>query len=266
MVSWYCKISGVEIGPMSQDKLVRMARDGRLSPEDLVRNAKKKKWYKAKFVKGLTFQDGEPETLEPKPTEPKPPETEETESGTSGEAVRLLKAFKKKKKGSGDEKSPTPVSIEQRRDDDWRPPPSKVAKPLKRKPLDPKVKVVLAITAAIVVALGLFPPHKVPRGYLSEGKTASAAGRLTQFVFAPPKMKLEVSMRGVGNVDLEELTIDEDGKAYAMVPLPIRWMRLVLECLGAIVVGAGACGLVILRAAEVPELESADARRHHQRV
>jgi hypothetical protein len=273
MVSWYCKIADVELGPMSQDKLVKMARDGRLSPEDLVRNASKKKWYKAKAVKGLTFRSGEPKAPETEARETVTfadsgtgADTKQTQSATSSaEANRLLKAFKKNKES---ETGPTPVSIEQRRDDGWRPPPSKIAKPLKRKRLDPKVKAILAVTAAIVVLLGLFSPHMVPRDYVSEGKTASATGRLTQFVFTPPEIKLEVSMRGVGNMNLGEFTMDDDGKAYAMVMLPINWMRLALEWLGVIVVGAGACGYLMLRAtvAELPELQPAHPRQRPQRV
>jgi hypothetical protein len=266
MVTWYCKIADVEHGPMSQDDLLKMAHEGCLSPEDLVRNASKKKWYKAKAVKGLTFKSGEPEAPKAKETA-SATSTKDSEPATSAEADRLLTTIRKKKE-SDDEKRPNANSVEQRRDDGWRPPPSKLAKPLKRKPLDPIVKVILAVTAAIVVVLALFPPHKVPRDYLSKGKTASATGRLTQFVFTPPVIKREVSMRGVGNTDLKEFTIDEDGKAYAMVMLPINWMRLALEWLGVIVVGAGTCGFLMLRAtvAEFPDLQPAHPPRRSQRA
>jgi len=105
VVSWYYKIDDVEHGPISQDELVKMAEEGRLSPEDLVRNEKKKKWYKAGDVKGLKFpipeEEPDRQLYSPK-TKAKQAPVE-----TSAEAMKLLKGFKK---GGSEENAGKPGS------------------------------------------------------------------------------------------------------------------------------------------------------------
>ncbi|MEO1994193.1 MAG: DUF4339 domain-containing protein, partial [Planctomycetaceae bacterium] len=57
MVQWYYKADGEEHGPVSQGELQALAALGQISPDDLVRNDKKPKWYPARNVKGLVVDD-----------------------------------------------------------------------------------------------------------------------------------------------------------------------------------------------------------------
>ena len=70
MVEWYCQVMGSEVGPLSQEQLVDMARQHRLTPEDLVRR-NNSSWVPAFQVKGLFEAAARPP--KPKP-EPKPTE------------------------------------------------------------------------------------------------------------------------------------------------------------------------------------------------
>jgi serine/threonine protein kinase len=64
--SWYCKVFGEVMGPMSAQKLLEMAQTQKLQPKDLVRRDDSK-WVPAHSVKGL-FQPAEPK----KPAEGRP--------------------------------------------------------------------------------------------------------------------------------------------------------------------------------------------------
>jgi hypothetical protein len=57
MIQWYYKADGEEHGPVSQGELQALAALGQISPDDLVRNDKKPKWYPARAVKGLVVDD-----------------------------------------------------------------------------------------------------------------------------------------------------------------------------------------------------------------
>ena len=50
--SWYCKVFGEVLGPMSSQKLLEMAQTQKLQPKDLVRRDDSK-WVPANMVKGL---------------------------------------------------------------------------------------------------------------------------------------------------------------------------------------------------------------------
>ena len=50
---WYCKISGKAIGPLSSRQLKMLADDGRLQPDNPVRQGNQGKWVPAQRVKGL---------------------------------------------------------------------------------------------------------------------------------------------------------------------------------------------------------------------
>jgi hypothetical protein len=53
---WYCKIMGSEIGPVTSQQLVDMARTGQLQPDHLIRQADANHWSTADKVRGL-FQN-----------------------------------------------------------------------------------------------------------------------------------------------------------------------------------------------------------------
>jgi hypothetical protein len=53
---WYCRIMGDELGPMSPDELLTVARWGRLSRDDVVKNGPNGTWVRAEIVEGL-FED-----------------------------------------------------------------------------------------------------------------------------------------------------------------------------------------------------------------
>ena len=74
-VEWYCQMMGSEVGPLTQDQLVDMVRQHRLTPEDLVRR-NQSSWVPAFEVKGLFEAAAKPA---PTPTpEPQPNEHDET--------------------------------------------------------------------------------------------------------------------------------------------------------------------------------------------
>jgi len=53
-MEWYCVIGGVRYGPMAWEELLRLAREGRLSPTDLVWNSTVgRQWAQAGSVAGL---------------------------------------------------------------------------------------------------------------------------------------------------------------------------------------------------------------------
>lgn len=56
MVVWYCKTPTEELGPLSSAALRGMAADGRLVPEDFVRDGSTEAWQPASRVRGL-FED-----------------------------------------------------------------------------------------------------------------------------------------------------------------------------------------------------------------
>ena len=56
---WFCKIMGDQLGPMSADELVAVARWGRLNRDDVVRKGATGTWVRAELVDGL-FQTPPP--------------------------------------------------------------------------------------------------------------------------------------------------------------------------------------------------------------
>lgn len=56
-VVWFCKISGHQLGPLSSQQLRAMAAEGRLAPEDHVRQGAQGPWLPAAQVKGLFAAD-----------------------------------------------------------------------------------------------------------------------------------------------------------------------------------------------------------------
>jgi len=52
---WYCQFGDNELGPYSSDQMRAMAKDGRLSPDGLVRNGTSGPWRRAEQLQGLTF-------------------------------------------------------------------------------------------------------------------------------------------------------------------------------------------------------------------
>ena len=252
MTSWYYKIDEVEHGPVSQDDLVKMVRLGRLSSDDLVRIETKKKWYKARAVKGLKFPD-EKESHRNDTAKKKPaPDSTPAPSATSVEASSLLKNLKKKGSDQGES-----VEVDSWETQDKASSKAVMSRAVERKPLDRTTKRVLWITAAAVLLLVLFPPHQVP------ADSNLPTGRYTTFLFIPPRMKWDVLKRGVGTVNLDEIK-REGNKVYVLEDLPINWIRLLLfECLGVIVVAGMVFGFLAARkaAAEVPDRKPAHPPR-----
>ncbi len=67
-VVWFCKISGNQLGPLSSQQLRAMVAEGRLAPEDHVRQGAQGPWLPAAQVKGL-FAADEPAAAAPEPRE-----------------------------------------------------------------------------------------------------------------------------------------------------------------------------------------------------
>lgn len=55
MSEWFLKANGRETGPMSSRQLAELARDGEISPVDLVRRSDKSAWVEAGKIQGLRF-------------------------------------------------------------------------------------------------------------------------------------------------------------------------------------------------------------------
>jgi hypothetical protein len=194
MVNWYCRINGEELGPMTQEELVGMARTGRLRPDDLVRNTSKQnaKWYQATKVKGLEFETaaavaGGVSTSQTAERGAAAEGGVKKGSETSIEAARVLKSLSNRKTGrsgsshatathDGDDDE-TPV--------DWN----------SRWPIIKRVTQISAVVLAVGVVL--FAPHKAPEGRF-------APGRNTSFVLSPPQM----TYLSDGNKKVEMLPFD----------------------------------------------------------
>jgi uncharacterized membrane protein len=66
-MDWYCVIGGVRYGPMAWEELLRLAREGRLSPTDLVWNSTLgSQWVQAGNVAGLS-EAGPPVVVQVRP-------------------------------------------------------------------------------------------------------------------------------------------------------------------------------------------------------
>ncbi len=50
---WYCRIMGEERGPMSGQELIAAAREGPLTPNDVVKRSDQGTWVRAELVSGL---------------------------------------------------------------------------------------------------------------------------------------------------------------------------------------------------------------------
>jgi len=260
VVAWYCKIDDVEHGPLSQDDLVRMAGEGRISPDDLVRNEQKKKWYKAGSVKGLKFPDDEDTVRPSRRSEPEPAAV----AGTSAEAVRLLKGLTKKGADRGSE-----VTVASRPADDWKPAASAVMQKAQRKPLDPLTKRILWGAGGVMLVLLLFPPHQVPAEF------AMAEGWYFWPIYPPPVATVKLfeegnkDVKGIGSFDNPNMEVREEGGKkvfYATEPMRIHWLRLFLECFVVIVLAAAAIGFLAARTvvAQVPESKPGRPPRRKQ--
>lgn len=263
MVNWYCKIDDVEHGPLSQEELVKMAGQGRLSPNDLVRNEKKNKWYKAGAVKGLFSPADEPAGNEQQPVHAGSGTEPSSEGGTSAEAIRLLKGFGKKNRDSQGETRPAPeVTKRPRNDDDWKPAQRGVMQRAEQQPLKPRTKRILGIAAVIVLLLVLFPPHSVPPGY------SMPEGWYFTPIFSPPVVSVKAD-KGVGALDPKNIEIVEENgvqTAYVKSPMPVDMMRLLMLVTGVVVVTAGVLGFLAAResAAGVPDPQPSHPRRRQQ--
>lgn len=62
---FYCQIDGRETGPHSVKEIQRLACEGELKPEDLVRQPDSSRWVAASKLKGLVFKAAAPEAFEP---------------------------------------------------------------------------------------------------------------------------------------------------------------------------------------------------------
>lgn len=231
MVSWFCKIDGIEHGPLTQDKLVRMASQGRIAPDDLVRNELKDKWYLASQVDGLLD-----ETDVLGGSTGRAGEGDDAGSETSIEAQRLLKAFgRNKQQSSADDLPPS-----ERRDD---PPPSKTAQrrtylstpdTAERKPLSKPQKIVIGAAACAALLLILFPPFVVPYG-LGDG------GRQRGFLFARPKFQAKVPPAGLRQkLNSSDMIVGDK----AVGTKTVSWGWLILELSGVAIV-AGVVFLIL---------------------
>lgn len=56
-VEFYCKVSGTIIGPFSNNQLIAMASNGKLTPEDFIRTSNSSTWIKANKISGLVFNN-----------------------------------------------------------------------------------------------------------------------------------------------------------------------------------------------------------------
>ena len=62
---WYCRIMGQEMGPLSFDELIAVARWGRLSRNDTVRSGVNGNWVRAELVSGLFDTNSNASKLRP---------------------------------------------------------------------------------------------------------------------------------------------------------------------------------------------------------
>jgi protease PrsW len=58
MAKWFCVIDKREMGPLESAELARLAKTGRLKPDDRVRREDMNEWHSAKNIKGLFSADG----------------------------------------------------------------------------------------------------------------------------------------------------------------------------------------------------------------
>ena len=52
--TWYLKLQSTELGPLTSKEIKKLADDGRLKPDDLVRRADSRNWLRASGIRGLT--------------------------------------------------------------------------------------------------------------------------------------------------------------------------------------------------------------------
>jgi hypothetical protein len=67
-VEFYCKISGAIIGPFSNNQLIAMAGNGKLTPEDFIRTSNSSTWIKANKISGLVFNNSKIDQAETEPS------------------------------------------------------------------------------------------------------------------------------------------------------------------------------------------------------
>lgn len=71
-VDFYCKVNGAIIGPISNNQLMAMASNGKLSPEDFIRTNNSTAWIKANKISGLVFNTSKTDQTEIKSTKKEP--------------------------------------------------------------------------------------------------------------------------------------------------------------------------------------------------
>jgi hypothetical protein len=59
---WFCKVSGKQVGPLSSQQLKAMAAQGKLHPDDFIRQGEEGQWVAASRVKGLFPSQGAAKT------------------------------------------------------------------------------------------------------------------------------------------------------------------------------------------------------------
>lgn len=252
MVAWFCKIDGIEHGPLTQEKLVRMARQGRIGPDDLVRNELKDKWYKASSVDGLINTDDEAGGSSGRAREG----DDASGSETSAEAQRLLKAFGKAKKEGSSEEIPAarereePASRSAQRVAFLSAPSEKEKKPFSR-----PQQLLLWITGGIAMLLILFPPFEIPNGLGDRGIQYG-------FLFTPPKFTAKVPLKGVkGKLSSNVVVVGQTAKGYKAV----SWLWLLLE-LGGVLIAAGVVFLIMRTHEEVGPAPAKPQKKKPQTV
>ena len=103
-VEWYCRLMGSELGPLTKDELLEMARSFRLTPEDLVRKGANGRWMPGYSIHGLFGPDAQspaPAPKEPTESEPEPAEepVEQSEPPPKPAAVQWFYISEGKKLG-----------------------------------------------------------------------------------------------------------------------------------------------------------------------
>jgi len=271
MAEWYCKIDGVEHGPLSQKELVKMAENGRLSPDDLVRNNRKKKWYKARQVHGLKLDSSSSDSGEAassqEPASESPGGSTPDDSVRSAEvAMSLLKGLQNSKRSKSDS-GEVNAEPSDRVDDDDRPKsrkqqllmtPSRELQAAEAAGFSRSEKITLAVTALVMLVFIALPPHTVPEN------VDDRPGRHTSPWFAPPSRKVDVADKPEeqwpSDILKEEPPVtNEQGKItkhIVIVEMPIAWGRLALELAGILLVGAAVFGILRVRRNLKPYLES----------
>lgn len=77
-VEFYCKVSGAIIGPFSNNHLIAMASNGKLTPEDFIRTSNSSTWIKANKISGLVFNNSKIDQAETESIKKEPSKIQST--------------------------------------------------------------------------------------------------------------------------------------------------------------------------------------------